>query len=93
MHETNHLTTREWRNCGGCVYFYQPGWYIWVQLPNDDEPKYRIVHGTVAVRWKGDVEYMVVLPNDYDRYDWDEDDDSSGFFILSDYFMRNDIEE
>ena len=97
IYETKHITTREWHGCGVVVYFHRerkPGWYRWVQLLYDEEPTYRFVHGIVAVRWIGDVEYMAVLPNDYDRYDWDEkDDDSSGWFILSDYLMRNDIEE
>ena len=71
IYETKHITTREWHNCGGFVYFYnerKPGWYRWVQLLYDEEPTYRFVHGLVAVRWIGDVEYMAVLPNDCDIY-------------------------
>jgi hypothetical protein len=36
--------------------------------------------------WIDNVEYTAVLPNDYERYDWDYDDDSDGFFSLSDDF-------
>ena len=51
-----------------------------VNLLDGEEPTYRRVHGAVAARWIGDVEYMTVLTNDYDRYDWDIDDDKEGLF-------------
>ena len=58
-------------------------------LLDDAEPTYRLIHCVVAARWVSDIEHMAFfLPNDYDRYDWDCDEYSEGFFILSDYFMR-----
>jgi hypothetical protein len=32
---------------------------------------------------------MGVLLADYDRYDWDYDEYTEGFIILTDYFMRD----
>ena len=45
--------------------------------------------GVVAVKWSDDIEYMGVLPLDYDQYDWCDDHDED-VTIMDDEIMQND---
>ena len=65
-----------------------PGWYMWTRSWGR-EPTYAYIDdGIVAVKWRGDVEYMGVLPNNYEEFDWlDTEDDVLG--IMTDDFIRS----
>ena len=77
-----------WNVKGGYVYFYkerQPGWYRWSKIWGR-EPVYTYIDGgVVAVRWLDDIEYMGVLPMDYDQYDWSDED----IIIMADIYMQH----
>ena len=47
--------------------------------------------GIVAVQLSGDVEYMGVLPNNYEEYDWLDDEDDV-LDIMTDDFVRSVVE-
>ena len=53
------------------------------------EPTYAYIDdGIVAVKWTSDVEYIGVLPDNYEEFDWlDEEDDVLD--IMTDDFIRS----
>ena len=79
IYKTKHLQTYSGGPEGGYVSFYKerlPGWYRWNRSWNQEPTCAFIDDGIVAVKWSGDVEYISVLPNNYEEYDWlDEEDD------------------
>ena len=89
IYKTKHIVTYRLDDEGGYVYFYkerQPGWYKWNRTWGR-EPVYTYIdEGVVAVRWLDDIEYMGVLPFDYDQYDWRDED----MIIMDDDRMQND---
>ena len=55
------------------MYFYKerlPGWYRWNRIWGREPTFAYIDVGIVAVKWIGDVEYMGVLLNNYEEFDW-----------------------
>ena len=55
-------------------------------------PRYTYIDdGPVAVRWSGDVEYIAVLPENYEEYNWD-DYEEDNMFILHSYYMEDKID-
>ena len=73
-YKTKHLVTYTGGGEGGYVYFYKerrPGWYRWNRNWGREATHTYIDDGVVAVTRVGqEVEYMGVLPMDYDPYDW-----------------------
>ena len=92
IYKTKHIVTYRLDDEGGYVYFYKErprGWYRWNRTWGR-EPVYAYVDdGVVAVKWSDDIEYMGVLPLDYDQYDWRDDDDED-VTIMDDEIMQND---
>ena len=98
IYKTNHLMTYTGRGDGGYVYSYKerlPGWYRWNRIWGR-EPTYAYIDdGIVAVKWTGDVEYIGVLPDNYEDFDWlDEEDDVLGTLtddVIRSFVIPNDI--
>ena len=91
IQKNKHLVTYIGRGDGGYVYVYKeclPGWYMWTRSWGR-EPTYAYIDdGIVAVKWTGDVEYIGVLPDNYEEFDWlDEEDDVLD--IMTDDFIRS----
>ena len=76
----------------GSVYFYKerrPRWYRW-ERNWGEEPRYTYIDdGPVAVRWSGDVEYIAVLPANYEDYNWDDYYEEDDMRILDSDFMED----
>lgn len=53
-----------------------PGWYSWHRIWGREPASAYIDNGIVAVKWTGNVEYIGVLPNNYEEFDrlLEEDD-------------------
>ena len=87
IYKTKHIVTYRRNDEGGYVYFYKerlPGWYRWNRTWGR-EPIYTYIdEGVVAVRWLDNIEYMGVLPMDYDQYDWSDED----MIIIDDGYMQ-----
>ena len=80
LYNTKHLIAYAGGGKGGYVYFYKerlPGWYRWNRRWGRDPTYAYIDDGIVTARWSGDVEYMGVLPDNYDEYDWVDDEDEN----------------
>ena len=76
------------------MYVYKerlPGWYRWNRIWGR-EPTYAYIDdGIVAVKWTNDVEYIGVLPNNYEEFGWlDTEDDV--LEIMTDDFLRSFVE-
>ena len=94
LYKTEHLQTYTGRPEGGYVYFYKerrPGWYRWHRTWGRGATYTYIDEGIAPVRWLGDVEYMGVLPDNYEDYDWVDDEDET-LDIMTDEFIIESIE-
>ena len=76
IYRTKHITTYTGGPEGGYVYLFrehEPGWYRWTRnwfCPVEYE---MVLDGQVAVNWIDGVEHIGVLPDNWDEYDWDDD--------------------
>ena len=92
IYKTKHIATCRWNDEGGYVYFYKerlPGWYRWNRTWGRAPIYTYIDDGVVDVKWSNGIEYMGVLPLDYDQYDWCDDDDED-VTIMDDDIMQTD---
>ena len=88
IYKTKHVLLYERWSRGGYVYFYKERrarWYRW-ERNWGEEPRYTYIDdGPVAVRWSDDVEYIAVLPANYEEYNWDDYEEDDMRILDSDY--------
>ena len=74
---TKHFITYGGGPEGGYVYLFMehaPGWYRW-RRTWASRPSYEMVlDGQVAMRWHDHVEWLGVLPEDWEDHEWDDDE-------------------
>ena len=92
IYKTKHLQTYSGGPEGGYVYFYRerrPGWYRWNRNWGREATYTYIDDGVVAVKWVGqEVEYMGVLPHNYEEYDWEDTKDETTEIMTDDFHNR-----
>ena len=94
IYKTTHLVAYTGGGDGGYVYFYKErllGWYRWHRSWGR-EPTYAYIdEGIVAVQWIGDVDYIGVLPYNFEEYDW-LGDEYDVLEIMTDEFIGSFVE-
>ena len=73
IYKTKHYITYGGGPEGGFCYLYrehQAGWYQW-ERNWGTKPVYTMVEGQIAMRWFEDVDYIGVMPPDWE--DWEGD--------------------
>ena len=93
IYKMKHLQTYSGGPEGGYVYFYKekrPGWYRWNRNWGREATYTYIDDGVVAVKWVGqEVDYMGVLPHNYEEYDWANDEDEPVEIMTDDFIIEN----
>ena len=78
-----------------CISVYKerpPGWYRWNRTLGRETTYTYIDDGIVAVRWAGVVEFMGVLPHNYEDYNWVDFEDET-LDIMTDDFIIEHVEQ
>ena len=84
----------QWWPRRGYVYFYKerlPRWYNWNRSWGREPCYAYIVYGIVAAKWRSDVEYIGVPPDNYEEFDWLDTEDDVLDIITYD-FIRSFVE-
>ena len=85
IYKTKHYLTYGGAPEGGLVYFFRErraGWYRWHRSWGEEPTYTRIETGQVVWKWSGDLEYIAVVPDDY------QPDESEDVMIMDDGFMQ-----
>ena len=94
IYKTKHLQTYSGGPEGGYVYFYKerlPGWYKWNRSWGREPTSAYIDAGVVAVKRTSNLEYIGVLPNNYEEFDWLDTEDAVRELMTYD-FIRTFVE-
>jgi hypothetical protein len=87
IYRTKHYITYGGGPEGGLVYFFRErraGWYRW-RRNWGEEPVYTMIEeGKVVWKWSGDVEYIAVVPEDYEP----DENENEDIMIMDDGFMQ-----
>jgi hypothetical protein len=85
IYKTKHYITYGGGPEGGLVYFFRErraGWYRWERSWGEEPVYTRIEEGQVAWKWSDDLEYITVVPDDY------EPEENEDIMIMGDDYMQ-----